>query len=675
MKKTQNKFSIEIQKNAFDAKDDGTVVFKNGLTITDGTEQYNGTRYDIKTMNIAEFPGKLTADHVDKIENLLGLVHGVRKVANNRVSIDSITFAINESAFARFAYNMLRAGYLTDFSIETYGPYPDDDGVYYNSNLVGLSAVVTGNNKSAKVNQIVKNSIKESKELNLDTSVIENDLVCYDNNKSDTSQSNNKDSNYKGEHDMFVTVKNSRSFDVTIKYTNAAGDEVEKTLQAGETIDVKEDQADAIKNMISDAQAPQADISEVVSKAVNSAVASLNEKLEKLEKQALNEKAQEPAFKKSSSKTSNSTSELESSHWTMRTADQLVAARQWLKGGSESARNTLMTINEFHKEKLAESGALPEIVANSIDTIDFGNFIISPELFSEIQGYRSNYKPLLGKVTFSETLSNKFGWLTRSGDIDMTSVTYLTDAADGNLKPISEYTANYAEKTMEELAAVTPVMNATNRFLAADLMGDIAMGYRNDYDKKLAQLIIARLQQSTDTSGNQVAYTTTSGTTALQSWVNMFSTVSEPVPNGVFIMSYKTKAQLIKDAMSAGWDAMMTQQAFASGETGAILGAPSVYVPNDLLPTLNSAETKTFVVDGVNVTINQAVFYCDLAKFKGRVSGGLQYDLSTEAAYEDGGTVKSAFQRNELVVRGSFFRNGAWLDDDYAASLFGAAAS
>lgn len=673
MNKVQNKFSVQLQKNAFQAKEDGTIVFKNGLTITDGTEQYNGTRYDIKTMNISEFPGKLTADHTDKIENILGLVNGVRKVANNRVILESIKFAINESAFARFAYNMLRAGFLTDFSIETYGPYPDDDGVYYNSNLVGLSAVVTGNNKSAKINQIVKNSIEESKELNLDTSVIENDLVCYYNNQSDTNQSDNKDSNNKGEHDMFVTVKNSRSFDVTIKYTNAAGDEVEKTLKAGETIDVKEDQADAVKNAISDAQAPQADLSEVVSKAVNSAVEKLSEKIETLEKQALN--AKEPEFKKSNAKVKNSTSELEGTHWSMRTGEQLVAARQWLKGGSESARNTLMTINEFHKEKLAESGALPEIVVNSIDTIDFGNFIISPELFSEIQGFRSNYKTLLSKVNFSETLSNKFGWLTRSGDIDMTSVDYLTDADDGNLKPISTYAANYAEKTMEELAAVTPVMNATNRFLAADLMGDIAMGYRSDYDKKLAQLIIARLQQSTDTSGNQVAYTITSGVTALQSWVNLFSTVSEPVPNGVFIMSYKTRSQFIKDAMSAGWDAMLTQQAFASGETSAILGAPSIYVPNDLLPTLNSGESKNFVVDGVNTTINQAVFYCDLAKFKGRVSGGLQYDLSTEAAYEDNGTVKSAFQRNELVVRGSFFRNGAWLDDDYASSLFGAAAS
>ena len=45
------------------------------------------------------------------------------------------------------------------------------------------------------------------------------------------------------------------------------------------------------------------------------------------------------------------------------------------------------------------------------------------------------------------------------------------------------------------------------------------------------------------------------------------------------------------------------------------------------------------------------------------------YDLSTEAAYEDNGTVKSAYQRNELVLRGSFFRGGAIKDTDQVACI------
>ena len=43
------------------------------------------------------------------------------------------------------AYNLFKDGYVTDFSIETYGPWPDDsDETYYNAKLVGLSMEVLG---------------------------------------------------------------------------------------------------------------------------------------------------------------------------------------------------------------------------------------------------------------------------------------------------------------------------------------------------------------------------------------------------------------------------------------------------------------------------------------------------------------------------------------------------
>jgi len=108
---------------------------------------------------------------------------------------------------------------------------------------------------------------------------------------------------------------------------------------------------------------------------------------------------------------------------------------------------------------------------------------------------------------------------------------------------------------------------------------------------------------------------------------------------------------------------------FTTGDQRMILGRPYIVVPNELLPTLNTAETKSFKVEGSSVTINKAVFYVDLSTFTGRTSGGLKYDLSTEAAYEDGETVKSAFQRNELVLRGSFFRGGAVKDTDKVVAL------
>ncbi len=106
-----------------------------------------------------------------------------------------------------------------------------------------------------------------------------------------------------------------------------------------------------------------------------------------------------------------------------------------------------------------------------------------------------------------------------------------------------------------------------------------------------------------------------------------------------------------------------------TGNQANLFGIPVTLVPNDLLPTLNTAETRTFVIEGVNQVVNHAVFYVDPNNFVGRTSGGLMYDLSTDAAYELGGTVYSAFQRNQIVLRGAFFRAGKISDSKEVAGL------
>jgi hypothetical protein len=90
---------------------------------------------------------------------------------------------------------------------------------------------------------------------------------------------------------------------------------------------------------------------------------------------------------------------------------------------------------------------------------------------------------------------------------------------------------------------------------------------------------------------------------------------------------------------------------------------------------LNSTETKSFSVQGATVTIDQAVFYADLRTFTGRSSGGLKYDVDGSASYEVGGTVYSAYQRNEVVLRGSFFRGGVVKDPSVVASIAATAVS
>ena len=70
---------VPVTKNAFVDEGDGVVSFPQGLTITDDTEQRNGTKYDIESLDIGEYQGQLTADHVDMLDRLIGGVEGVEK--------------------------------------------------------------------------------------------------------------------------------------------------------------------------------------------------------------------------------------------------------------------------------------------------------------------------------------------------------------------------------------------------------------------------------------------------------------------------------------------------------------------------------------------------------------------------------------------------------------------
>lgn len=674
MKTQKNKINIKIDKNSIQDKGEGLVLFPGGLTITDDSVQWNKTKYDIKSMDIDQWNKKITADHKDSITAILGNAINPRKRIN-RVTIDGIQFAVKENALAQFAYDMMvsdQGPFITDFSIETIGPWPDEDNVYRNSSLVGLSAVVTGNNKSARTNgfdEIAKNSLEASKKNGLDTSYIEEHILCYNNNsKDDIKNLDNKV--------MFKTVKNTRDFAVIVKYKNAAGDEVEKELKAGETVDVSEDQEAGVKNTIDNAKKPEANVDEIVANKVKDAVSPLVDEIKTLKQQIFDNGAKEPEFTFNGAQNQNQrstsiTKELEQMDYKERHLIQIQAALEMKNGANSIAVRKLSEINQYHLEKLQEAKKVPyrnPVTKNVITLGDFGNFVISPELLTDIQGFRSDYQPLLAATDWRETLSLQMAWLNRTGDIDMRRVEKCDDGLDGNLKPISEYGAEIKTKDMEELAAVTPVCNAATRFLAVDLLGDVAEGYRNDYDRKRAQLIIARMQQAVNETGDTVQYATTSDTNALKSLVNTLKPLAERVMGGTFVFNYSTYWELVSRIIGAGMAGPLAG-IFTTGDQAALLGRPYIIVPDDLMPTLNTATTKTFEIDGSNVTINKAIFYGDLRTFTGRTSGGLQYDLSTDAAYEVGGEVRSAYQRNELVLRGSFFRNGVIKDITRIAAM------
>lgn len=655
MKKKNNIVDIQINKIKVLEESDNIVKFSKPLVITDDSEQFNGTRYDIPTMAVDAYRGHLTVNHSDDVQDIIGNVLGLQKT-KNKITIEGIDFAIKENALAQFAKDMLLGGRITDFSIETIGPYPTEEGVWENSSLVGLSMVIAGNNKSATLNEMALNSINKAKKNGLDTQVLEKNYLGIDKTKN---MIDNEDVM------KFVTIKNSQKFAVEVSFKNRAGEDSKLTLNAGQSFEVSEDQKEAVEKQINEAVEVKVEEKKDaidVASAVNSAVAPLMEKIEKMETTMFDNSANEPKFRKATfALNSGKYADMD---YKARHGKQINLAWDMLKGGNAEAGIELREINQFNLDELKAK----KIVDNQVTISDFGNFVISPELLTDIEGVRSDYSPLLNKVQFKETLSLQMAWLTRSGDIDMQEVEMCDDGADGNLKPISEYGAEIKTSNLHELAAVTPVCNAATRFLAVDLLGDVAAGYRNDFDKKKAQLVIARLQQAINETGNSAEFDVSTDLESLKSLITALKLVVEKVPNGGFIFNNSTYWTFVEKIMGAGIAGPLAT-IFTTGDQPALLGKPYIVVPDDLMPTLGMGDTKVFTIEGVSVTINQGLFYLDFNTFTGRTSGGLNFDLSTEAAYEVSGETRSAFQRNELVLRGSFFRGGAVKDADKVAGL------
>lgn len=654
---------VLVDKNALVDDGDGLIRFPNKLVITDDSEQRNRTRYDIPSMDLSEYKGQITADHTDMLGSIIGKVEGLRKTGN-KVVIDAIRYAVNENPLARLAYDLLKGGFSNNFSIETYGSLPDDEGVYRNAKLIGLSQVVVGNNRNATLNNVVLNSIRQSKEDGLDVSELEEKFLT-ELQINQEHQLNNKETEVK-----LVTIKNGRGFPVTLKYKNSAGEDAEITLQENQSFDVSEDQKDAVEKQLSSAEKPegQPEVEDIVKEAVSEATKDLAEQL-KTFKEAFDKDVQEPEFVINKSYGEGARikkNDFSKMNWEDRAVNQIESFRLLEKHGDQDAAKTLRAINEVNLNELKDAG----LVKNAITIGDLGNYVISPEQLKEIQGFRSDYSTLVEKFAFRETLSTVTQWLKRNGDINMTRVDYddASITSSGYLKPVDDYSATLETMELEELAAVTPVANSATRFLAADILSDVNAGYRTDYQRKLSQLVVARLEQAVDSNGNSEVHNTNTDLATVKDFANLIGSVAEEVPNGLLIMNHKSYWKMVSRAAGAGIAGPLAGLV-RDGSLPQLFGIPVVLVPNDLVPDIDHSATVTHVVDGSNVTINHAVFYVNPTNWVGRTSGGLMYDLSTDAAYEVGGTVYSAFQRNQIVLRGSFFRGGQVANDELVAGI------
>ena len=376
----------------------------------------------------------------------------------------------------------------------------------------------------------------------------------------------------------------------------------------------------------------------------------------------LDAKVEEPAVEETEAEEKNEP-EVEK-NWRKRYNEQIACAWNAYRLHNIDAAQKLAKINKFNfeeKKNKVENGSNIEVM--TIETAD--DFVLPYEVDNMIHGKRTNYSAILNAVEYQTTDRLTFAWATREGDIDMQNVALCDDGEDGNLKPISTYELKKGVAQMEELAAVTPICDNATKYLAVDILSDVAAGYRNDYDRKLAQLVIVRMQQAVNKTGNSVELEGTTSIEKLVEFIKATTKVSDAVVNGTFVFNAKTKAQLVEYLFSAAAEGELGKDTMTTGEFPTIFGYPYIVVPNDLMPTLGEGDTKSFKAMNNEtgnidtVTINSPVFYGDLDEFRGKVSGGLKYDVSAEAAYEVAdGSVHSAWQRNELILRGSFLRGG-----------------
>lgn len=704
--KQKFKNTIEVTRNSYKDEGEGVVSFPNGLCISDNQVQRNGTRYDIDSLDISKYAGQLTADHEDKLSNIIGRVEGVKK-ENGRISVDKIVYAVKQNPYARLAYDLLVGGFSKAFSTETIGPGADStDGALKNHELVGLSQVVCPNNYSAIINS-VRNSLKTAEADGLNVEGVEEEIL-----NSFSKETNMQDENKPVEAEEKVEevvetpeVKEAEPVEEPKEEVEEPATETEEVKEEEKTEEpeVKEaenkvDEAEKEENEISDEQvaelfekldglidmvkdftgeeeekpADEEGVEEIVVDDLNEVEEKTeNKKEETMDKEEIqnavaevlkgyfSNEAKAPEFKKDENGV-----DFNGMDWKERYNKQVNSAYEAFRNGSIAGRQTLNEINEINFNALKEAG----IVKNSMTIASMGNFVIPPEMYKEIVGQRTDYSAIINATEWKETDSLEFAWLKRNGDIDMKNVAMCDDGKNGNLKPISEYSAEPVTSKLEEMAAVTVVCNAATRFFAVDLLSDVAAGYRNDYDRKRAQLVIARLEQAVDENGQSVGYAPTTDTEAMVAWLKAIAEISDTTVNGTLLFNNKTFAQLKAHALEAGANGPLSS-IFIDGEIPRIFGMPYIVLPNDLLPTIESEDEISFVVDGKEVEIKHAVFYADLGEFTGRTSGGLQYDISADASYEVNGAVRSAYQRNELVLRGSFFRGGAVKDTSRVAGI------
>ena len=743
--KHDNVVSSKVVNSFFD-RGDGIVEFPNGLVITDDSVMWSGEKYDIESLDIDEYPGQLTLDHWDSIggDHLIGKAEGVRK-QGNKVTVDRIRYAIDASENALRAYKLLVGGFSNAFSVETIGPWADEEThTMRNHKLVGLSQVVMGNNKHAVANSINPMTKVENGEEVEDKDNCKIVNTVYAENEPDTQAE-------EGEPVAQVTntaeVEEEVKADATVEETNAEEVEAKTETPAEET--KVENEADKAEETTEEEPSTEesteedAETEEVEAeteeeteepagetKEVENAVAegdgteeqtedAPETKTEEVEEPAEGEKADKEEENKQENKITEETMTKEEIEALVKNAidaavEKVTAAQaeevaepakveepaadekadnsyslekhvnavfKAIKTKTATAYNDVDAYNQKNLEALKAEG----LVSNSMTIEDWGNFVLPPEMWRELIGLRTDYSEILNATNWRETDRLEFTWLTRDGDIEMSNVAMCearpaTDPDTSNLKPITTYGAVQHIEQMEHLGAVTPICTAATKYLAVDLVADAVRGYRNNYDKKRAELVIAKLQEAVNLADNKVPFNA-AGTheQKLATFIDLLAKIVDTTSTGVLLMTKKTELKLMQYVATR--ETALGDAVFTRGTDGfnRVFGTRYIIVPSELMPSLESDAANPIIsyvpVDASSnapedIEITSTAFYGDLSYFTGYTSGGLNFAMSEEASYEiPSGSVRSAWQRDEIVLRGYFYRGAAYRFPEAMAAI------
>lgn len=661
-----------------------TLLFDEPQVITDGSVQKDGSYYDIPSLDISSWNGKVMADHDYSFSKRLGTAIGAQKdLANNRVTIAGIKFSRNNPE-AQLAMDMAVEG-LIEFSTGTLG-WTEDDGRRENHQIYELSIVGVGNNDNTHMNEADLLAVAAKNGI---------DLSKYNLNKGSKSDMKK------------FRIYNVNGFAAKVTFKNEAGEDQEVEVPANSSAEVETTTPqEEVQKQVDEAQAPAADPADDKKPAEGATNAVSREDFEKLQS-TLNTlvKNMNTPVKPSAGAhddkndlgdpSKNSMKEkIKSMNAGQRLYRQIMLERNGLKGTDEFAE-----LNAFNTAQLAEKGIVNadgfggEVNAMDDSAGSLGGLIPPYELLDRIVQCETNYDRFLQVFGF-EDAGLSYGWNIGIGDIDFAPTGYCAPSAQDGVE------VGLQNRTQERLATHSVICNKVSRFSPVNVINHVATRYQQAYKRALVAFALAEFQVAVDkrvtgwdrTSGTDipadptgsVEYPAAGQSARIEAAVSVFTSLADCVMGGVYVMNAQTAAKLILDFNLTGQGASQsnTGTTFVNNYAalGVALGGEVVIVPNNMLPTLGTNSTVTVLRStegGGNVTIDHAIFYTSADNWYGVTNGALQFDVDSFGSYEvtvqktvtggGGGTVtvtetRSAKQRGETVLFGEMYRGGGILD-------------